>query len=96
MEKHKVMLDTSAYSAFLRGMMCHFGVKSLPSTNDEVVKSPKFCHCDKRSVAAISIYQADTNDEIASLRSQRRLSRLLTKPSTNRQQYGFLSTLCLH
>jgi hypothetical protein len=34
-----------------------------------------------RSNAAISIYQADTNYEIASLRSQRRLSRLVTNAS---------------
>jgi len=41
--------------------------------HDGLVKSPQCCHCEERSDAAIPIYQADTNYEIASLRSQRRL-----------------------
>jgi len=34
---------------------------------DGLVKSPYRCHCEERSDAAISIFQADTNYEIASL-----------------------------
>ena len=48
---------------------------------DGLVKSPHCCHCEERSDAAISIYQADMKCEIASLRSQRRLLGLFTNSS---------------
>jgi hypothetical protein len=57
------------------------------STGDGFVKSPQCCHCEERSDAAISFFQSVTNCEIASLCSQRHVSRLFTNAS---QVYGFI------
>ena len=76
------------HSLYYARIYAHFATMSTDSEwvlrvykDDDLVRSPYRCRCEERSDAAISIFQADTNYEIASLRSQRRLFRLLTKPS---------------
>jgi hypothetical protein len=54
----------------------------MPCTKpDAFAEIPLRCHCEERSDAAILFFQTVTNFEIASLRSQRRLSKLITRPS---------------